>query len=293
MPIAYGNDQLFLAWQGTDEFLNIIESKDGQNFTGKHRLEERSAPSTRPAVAYGNGLLFLAWIDHQDHVNLISSQNGKYWAEKVTLSETAHRKASPALAFFNNTLFLAWTGLDKKHHINVTAFSVSPTGDLAEFAKIVLDVEGSEEAGPALAATSDKLYLAWQDKHEHINVFSSSDGKTFQNKRTLPERSPETATPGIVYGNNTLYISWIGTNDKLNIITSTDGATWAGKHTIHEKSTGTGVAGIAYGNGTLFLDWSSRDHQHHIDVIGYKVDGITDGSLPEGVKAVLEESVEK
>jgi hypothetical protein len=292
MPIAYGNNQLFLAWQGSDEFLNIIESKDGLTFTGKHRLEERSIKSTRPALAFGNGLLFLAWIDHEDRVNIISSQNGKYWAEKVTLSETAHRKASPALAFFNNSLYLAWTGINNKHHINITSFNVSPNGDLAEFAKIILDEESSEEAGPALAATNDQLYLAWQDRRDHINIMASGDGKTFQNRHTLPERSPATATPGIAFADGTLYVSWIGTNDKLNVIASTDGNTWASKHTINEKSTGTGVASIAYGNGTLFLDWSAHEHKHHINVLSFKLES-NDGTLPAGTKTVLEEEEEK
>ncbi len=293
MPIAYGKDVIYLAWEGNDESLYVASSTDGKTFNGKHELtNERSLKSTRPAVVYAKGLLFLAWIDHNDFVNVISSPDGLNWANKFTVSETSHRKAAPTLAFANDRLYLAWTGRDRKNHVNITSFNVAADGELAEYAKTTVDEESSEDAGPALTGTSDRLYLAWVGRDDHLNVVESHDGRTFENKRTLKDSSPHTATPSLIYGDGFFYLSWIGHDDKLNLITSTDAITWSNKVTLNEKSTGTGVAGLAYGNGTLFLDWSGTDHKHHINILSFDVSA-SGGVLPEGQKVTLEEEEQK
>ncbi|MEO7019663.1 MAG: hypothetical protein ABI234_05890 [Ktedonobacteraceae bacterium] len=292
MPIAYGKDQIFLAWQGTNEHLYVASSTDGNAFDNKHQLAEQSLRSTRPAIAYGKGLLFLAWIDHEDHVNIISSPDGLYWSNKRTLPETSERKCPPALAFLHDRLYLAWTGRGHKNHIDITSFTVADDGELAEFGKITLDEESTDEAGPTMTATDDDLYLSWLGRDGHVNVVKSHNGKTFQNKCTLHERSHHTSTPGIVYGNGYLYLSWIGTDDKLNMITSADGTTWSNKTMLEEKSTSTGVTGVTFGNGTLYLDWSGTDRKHHINVMTFKIEG-TDGTIPKGQLVTLEDEAEK
>ncbi|GCE15523.1 hypothetical protein [Tengunoibacter tsumagoiensis] len=294
MPIAYGKDEVFIAWEAKDEFLHILSSKDGENFTNEHTLHERILKSTRPAIAFGKGLIFLAWVDHDEKVNVISSPDGLYWSDKVTIAETSHRKCAPALTFGNDKLFLAWTGRDHKHHLNITAFNVAEDGELAEFSKLVLDEETTGESGPALAAGNGKIYLAWQGTDHHINIISSINGKSFQNKKVLKEDSPHTATPGLTFGNGYLYLSWIGHDEHLNLLSSTDGENWGSKVVVHEKSTTNGVAGLAFSESTktLYLDWSGRDHEHHLNLIAFKFE--TDGTIPaEGKKTVLEAEAEK
>jgi len=293
MPITYGKDVIFLAWEGNDEHLYVASSTDGKSFNEKHELtNERSLKSTRPALAYGKGLLFLAWIDREEHVNIISSPDGLNWANKHTVAETSHRKAAPALAFVGDRLFLAWTGRDRKNHVNITSFNVADDGELAEYGKTTVDEESSEDAGPALTGTSDRVYLTWLGRDDHINVVESHDGRTFENKRTLHDTSPHTATPGVIFGDGYFYLAWIGHDDRLNLLTSNDAINWSNKVTLNEKSTGTGVAGLAYGNGTLFLDWSGTDHKHHINILSFDVSAAS-GVLPEGQKVVLEEEEEK
>lgn len=292
MPITYGKDQIHLAWQGTNEHLYVMSSADGSSFNNKHELAEQSLKSTRPAIAYGNGLVFLSWIDHEDHVNIISSPDGLYWSNKRTLSETSERKCPPALAFAHNRLYLAWTSRGHKNHISITSFTVADDGELAEFGKIVLDEESTDEAGPALTAQNDNLFLAWLGRDGHINVVKSENGKTFLNKCTLKESSHHTSTPGITCGNGYLYLSWIGKDDRINMLTSTDGITWSNKVSLEQKSTSTGVTGVAFGNGTLFLDWSGIDHKHHINVMTFKIDN-TDGSIPQGQLVTLEDEAQK
>jgi hypothetical protein len=292
MPIAYGKDQLFLAWEGTDEHLFVASSTDGNLFTNKHQLAEASLKSTRPAIAFGKGLVFLAWIDHEDHVNILSSPDGVYWSNKRTISETSHRKCPPALVYAQDRLYLAWTGRDRKGHLNITSFTVADDGELAEFAKVTMDEESTEDAGPALTTDGNLLYLVWQGTDDHLNVVESKNGKDFQNKRTLKEKSPHTATPGIAFGDGFFYFAWIGHDDHLNLLTSADGLDWSNKVTLQEKSTGTGVASLTYGNGTLFLEWTGTDHKHHVDVMSFYVEG-ANGVLPTGKKVVLEEEEQK
>src|SRR5882762_4926524 len=147
MPIAYGKDVIYLAWEGNDEHLYVASSTDGKSFGEKHQLvHEESLKSTRPALAYGQGLLFLAWIDKDDLVNIISSPDGLNWANKFTISETSHRKAAPAITYANNRLYLAWTGRDRKNKVNVTSFNVAADGELAQYAKETIDEESSEDA---------------------------------------------------------------------------------------------------------------------------------------------------
>src|SRR5258708_236301 len=159
MPIAYGKDTLYLAWQGTDEHLYLASSADGNTFGNKHALGETSLKSTRPSITFAKGLVFLAWIDHEDHINILSSPDGIYWSNKHTIAEKSHRKAPPALAYLGDRLYISWTGRDHKNHISITSFSVSDEGELAEFSKVTLDEESSEDAGPALTSDGKKLYL--------------------------------------------------------------------------------------------------------------------------------------
>lgn len=292
MPITYGNNTLYLAWQGPDEHLYVASSSDGKAFVNKHALAEVSLKSTRPAIAYGKNLVFLAWIDHKDEINILTSPDGLYWSNKRTIAEKAHRKAPPAMAYLNDRLYLAWAGTDHKDHLNITSFTVADDGELAEFAKITLDEESANDAGPALATDGKLLYLVWQGSDDHINVVDTENGKNFQNKRTLKEKSPHTATPGIVAGDGYLYLSWIGHDDHLNLLSSTDGMTWENKITLKDKSDSIGVSSLAYGNGTLFLDWTARERKHHIDVESFAV-ADTHGVITEGVKVVLEEEEEK
>lgn len=293
MPITYGKDVVYLAWEGNDEHLYVASSTDGKTFNEKHALvNERSLKSTRPAAAYSNGRLFLAWIDHEERVNIISSPDGLNWANKYTIAETSHRKCPPALAFVGDRLYLAWTGRDRKNHVNITSFTVAADGELAEYGKTMIGEESSEEAGPALGSTNERLYLTWVGRDNHLNIIESHDGRTFENKRTLHDSSQNTATPGIIYGDGFFYLAWIGSDDKLNLLTSPDAHEWSNKVTLNEKSTATGVAGLAYGNGTLFLDWSGSDHKHHINILAFDVSAAS-GVLPEGQKVVLEEEEEK
>lgn len=292
MPITFAKNQLFLAWEGNDEHLYVASSSDGTTFSNKHLLAERSLKSTRPALTAGKNLLFLAWIDHEEHVNIASSPDGLYWSNKRTISETAHKKCPPALTYFNDRLYLAWTGRDHKNHVNITSFTVADDGELAEYAKVTLGEESTDEAGPALVSSNGLLSLVWLGRDDHLNVVETTNGKDFQNKHTLRERSPHTATPGITFGDGHYYLAWIGHDDRLNLDSSTDSLTWSNKVTLNEKSTGTGVASVAYGNGTLFLDWSGTDHKHHVNIMRFKIEG-TDGSIPQGDKVVLEEEEEK
>lgn len=292
MPVAFGNDRLFLAWQDPQEELYVVSSDDGEVFTNRHGLGEKSENSTRPAITYGNGKVYLAWIDPENRVNIISSPDGVYWSNKRTITETSKRKAPPAIAFLGDRLYLAWTGRDRDNHINITSFSVADDGELAEFGKLVLDEESSDDAGPALVATNEMLYLVWQGTDGHVNVIRSRNGKDFQNKETLREKIDHSTTPGIAYGDGVFYLAWVGKDEHLNLLTSSDGTNWGNKVTLPEKSSSTGTLGATYGNKTLFLDWSGSDSKRHLNVLSFKIEN-ADGTVPEGKLTTLADRADR
>src|SRR5260370_803148 len=117
------------------------------------------------------------------------------------------------IAYGKDVIYLAWEGNDESLYVASSTDGKSFNGK-HELAKTTVDEESSEDAGPALTGTSDRLYLAWVGRDDHLNVVESHDGRTFENKRTLKDSSPHTATPSLIYGDGFFYLSWIGHDDK-------------------------------------------------------------------------------
>ncbi len=123
-PLAVFDGNLYLAFTGTDNRLNVYPSSqgaDGLQFKNKVTLPDTSEYA--PALAVGNEL-YIAWTGMDHHINIESSSDGVHWGNKVTLPVTTW--AAPALSSNpSGGLTLAWVGDDPEHHLNLES---SPDG---------------------------------------------------------------------------------------------------------------------------------------------------------------------
>ena len=87
---------------------------------------------------------------------------------------------------------------------------------------MVLTLNETSPAGPALASLNGALYLAWTGtRNGKLNIMTSTDaGATFGHLVTSAQTSP--AAPGLCAGPDGVFITWTGTgNTKLNVAPST------------------------------------------------------------------------
>ena len=75
----------------------------------------------------------------------------------------------------------------------------------------------AHENGVALLSHAGRLWLAWTGTDRRLNVMSSPDGVTFDQKVTLDERS--TTAPSLTVHNGRLVIGWTGGGSKINVAT--------------------------------------------------------------------------
>ena len=108
-------------------------------------------------------------------------------------------------------------------------------------------------ASPPLTVFDGKLYLTWTGVDQHLNVMSSSDGKNFENKVTLGERSLVGGPALAAYGGK-LYLTWTGTDRRINVIFSSDGKNFRDRVTLDE--TAIDSPGLAEFEGRLYLAWA-------------------------------------
>jgi hypothetical protein len=197
--IAYFNNQLYIAWTGTDGRLNIMSSPDGITFGNKVTLEEKS--KTGPSIASSNNKLYIAWTGTDSHLNVRSSSDGMTFLDndKVTLEERSfYNGLGPSIATFDNRLYIAWQNILYKT-LEVKSFNddgtlhneIYPLIPIADKPSIAsfrfpqittadITVEATSSSGAVVnnyqvTATSNiKLYSAWQKSSpsKHINVFS-------------------------------------------------------------------------------------------------------------------------
>jgi hypothetical protein len=133
---------------------------------------------------------------------------------------------------------------------------------------------------PALANFDDRLFLAWTgtDDAHHLNIMSSADGITFENKQTLVETSIAGPALGVFGGvHDRFVLAWTGTDDAhhLNVRSSADGITFENKQTLAETSIdGPALAPFA---AALFIAWTGTDEAHHLNGMPVRNGDFVDG----------------
>jgi hypothetical protein len=115
-------DRLYVAWTGTDLYLNVAWSPDGREITGKQRLPQQSystdgqeRDALAPSLAGSGEHLYLAWTDTDHRINLLADPENPYGAP--VRPEEARSDGDPALCSHQGSLILAWSGADR--HLNL------------------------------------------------------------------------------------------------------------------------------------------------------------------------------
>ena len=159
---------LYMAWAGSDFYLNIASADDGTTFGGKQMIPHRSYRSDvtpdyigsgstpamqvrqvglAPALAVGPDGLYLAWTGTDSQLHVMRT-----WLGEGGHSVLSERSGSgPALGIWGNEAVLAWAGTDGRVNL-VTVAGAAP-------AKRTFDE--SISGAPAMCRVGDDHLLAW------------------------------------------------------------------------------------------------------------------------------------
>jgi hypothetical protein len=168
------NGNIFLAWTGQDEHLNLAISADrGATWPQKFTFDETS--SHGPAlISHAGGRLMLAWKGSgNENLNVArvqlesvgnpSSLVVKGLLKKMIVPDTSDY--APSVATYDDLLLLAWTG-EGAGSLNLAG----PVGDTSAYGKRVFESETSDD-GPALTSHRSRLLLAYRGSgNEDLNV---------------------------------------------------------------------------------------------------------------------------
>lgn len=120
IAMAFYQDQLIMAWTGTDSRGHInVAIYDNGRLKSKRILDDWS--QARPALAVHEGRLYLAWTGGDKRINLMYADGSLNFGNRFVLSETSRLHLGPALASVAGNLMLAWTGTDSRAHLNLLA----------------------------------------------------------------------------------------------------------------------------------------------------------------------------
>lgn len=173
--VAYA-DVLCIVWIGTDDKhkLNLLFSKDGIKWENHIKSEGTEVTSNlAPASAVGHfGLQAIAWVA-AGTANKVTVLHGIECSAGIDRAKQldAITIFEPALTFFQSNLYLVWTAANN----NLVQMSYDGAegvdGEKKWSSAAVINQPGSSPAkpvnaynGPALAASTTTMYLAWADK---------------------------------------------------------------------------------------------------------------------------------
>jgi hypothetical protein len=182
-------DLLYVAWTGTDLFLNVTTSPEWGVFAGKRRLAERSykrvtrsssgtgSPGTGssttetialpPSMAGFGERLYLAWRGSDRALNVLVAESGALSAP-AGLGERSHE--SPSLASSGHgSLTLAWTGTDR--HVNLVDVTEDPLGAPVRLEQTKNRLQRAQSScAPAICSHNGNLILAWTGTDRRPNL---------------------------------------------------------------------------------------------------------------------------
>ncbi|QKW10075.1 hypothetical protein HUT18_30310 [Streptomyces sp. NA04227] len=271
---GYGRDEVDLfkdAWEQTSraQATTLIPTGADLKFHDLVRFQPHPDPAVDPyaddpedpdrhhTTAVNNGV----------HVRIMAGTNLRPAGYKaITEHETF---ANPVLAVNGDRLHMAWA---RKGY---------PPG-LINIAKVqytdVLDIDGVEgvedlrspaasAVSPALTALNGRVYLAWRDSDNQINIYFSDDGGNTY--RATPRLADSTyLNPCLATHAGKLYLAWVGRgNDKINVARLALVGNTAGAYRIEVEvktvlgATSDAAPALASHNGRLFLGWRGSGNE--------------------------------
>jgi hypothetical protein len=246
-------NQLYLAWRGTDDHLNI----ENLATNSKTTLPDVDTTSAAPALAPFGGRLVLAWTgtDAQHHLNVLSSTDGVHWGDKGTLAQTTFASDGPALAAYSGSLVLGWTGTDTKLNdaFSTDGMNFGPATTFGAY------FGATSRYAPALATLNGDLYAAWTGTDTRLNYLDLRTGqKTIL--RAGGQFPHSDNAPSLASNGNQLYLAWTGMDqtgrqNQINVIDATTGVQVP--PTFESSYDG---PSLAFGPGnTRYIAWSGTD----------------------------------
>jgi len=274
--IAVCNGNLYIAWKGdgNDDVNVMLLPNKGASLPSPadkfHHPADSSSDS--PALASDGSTLFIAYkrSDNNNlHVSTVVLDPVTGVPKGITpagsLSDTSDIR--PALAVLNDRVYLAWKGWGNNDLNVMVSTNAGPAGasfsDVNKFSTSPSSQTSS--AAPTLGTYDGRLFIAWKDGSDHLNVATvvlDGLGRPFDilPLADLGDTSP--VNPALAELNGNLNLAWKGDgNDNLNVMVSTnEGATFFDK-TISPQTSSDAPA-LATDGTTLFIAWKGSGNDN-------------------------------
>jgi hypothetical protein len=273
---------LVIAWTGTDQRLNTLETSSSLAVRNKHIYNETS--SYRPAVTtVPDGGVALAWLGtnpgHSLNVLCTADCGASGGPLKLTLwNETSF--TAPAFAVSGRNLWLAWTGTDANHSLNVLPI------DFQTFKPGVKTIlrQFSSIARPSLlpdpnigSAYPHGLLLSWAATSplHRIRFATSTDGVHWTQPSSSPLAEWSAVGPWMLpLGLNNFphyFLAWRGTDPSHSVnVRYTEGfPTWPldnAKTTFDQPALGGPALADSLSGNQIVLAWTTPGPSYRINL---------------------------
>jgi hypothetical protein len=178
------NDQLYVAWTGTDLFLNIVSSPGWGVFAGKRRLPYRSYMTVTTSSSSTNS------------------------------SSTTTVGLPPSMAGSADRLYLAWRGGDRALNLQAVVPGVDPAP---------AELRERSITSPSLTTPdSGGLMLAWAGTDRHVNLAQVTENSLeaptrLQQAKIRLEKAKSSLAPALCSHHGSLILAWTGTDRRPNL----------------------------------------------------------------------------
>ena len=257
-------DQVYVAWTGSDLHLNLASSPDGRALAGKRRLayrtyQQRWSGSGKdssmqlvilsPSLAGSGEQLFLAWTKGNGAPQVLVAERPD--AQPVTIRQRSTEPPSVTMSE-RGELLLAWTGTSGQVNLATVAhdWSTRPIG----LTKV------RSRVGPALCSHRGDLILAWIGTDRRINLLTVRD-----NRPTLPirlEQAKSDRPPAVCSHRGDLVLAWTGSDRRINLITIADDR--ATQPIRFDQAKTDHAPALCSHRGDLLLAWTGGDRRLNV-----------------------------
>ncbi|HEV8165654.1 MAG TPA: hypothetical protein VGR74_14635, partial [Actinomycetota bacterium] len=125
-------------------------------------------------------------------------------------------------------------------------------------------IPGTTEHTPAVAATDNKVVVAWTDGNNYrLQAGRSRNGTDFEPLGPLGEEFESDQEPALATDGDRFFLAWRDQDEHVALASSTDGEDF-GEPVVLDTTTTKTAPALAYGNGTLLLAWVDGSNQLHL-----------------------------
>jgi hypothetical protein len=172
--------RLWAIWNGYHDDGIYYASHDGTGWSQQHPLSGVATDAGLAMTEYVPGVLIAAWKEQGVESIRFASWDGRNWSPgpPYPLVPGARTRSEPALASFDGHLFVAW------NHPNGRIYYATLKAGTSDWSTPAPIDNTLTDDPPALAATADTLYLAWNNFDTGIRLAA------YQNGIWNPDRHP-------------------------------------------------------------------------------------------------------